>query len=232
MKDRIIINLDNLNKNEALNLARKLQGRVWGFKINHLFFKSPDIVWPLADYGKLFLDFKFHDIPSTVANYVRDIKELSPDIFTVHASGGKRMMKVAVEGKGNDCQVFAVTILSSFTEEDCQRIYGMPIKDKVIQLALESKESEVDGIVCGGLDLPFLNEIPDLKTFRKIVQGVRPFWAPKDDQERIVTPVEALRLGAYKIGIGRAVTKPPPNIGDSLEAFNRIMEEAKMKLRL
>jgi len=232
LEDRIVVNLDGLDKNEALSLARKLHGRVWGFKINHLFFKSPDIPWLLVDYGKLFLDFKFYDIPSTVANYVRDIRRLSPDIFTVHASGGKRMMEMALEVKENDCQVFAVTILSSFTKEECQRIYGMPIKNKVIQLAIDSRESGLDGIVCAGSDLSFLNEIPELRSLKKIVQGVRPFWAPKDDQERIIPPVKALRLGAYKIGIGRAITRPPPNIGGQLEAFNRIMDEIKMTLRL
>ncbi len=225
-----------MSKNEVLDLARNLQGRVWGFKLSHLFIdfliESPDILWLLKGYGKLFVDLKFCDIPSQVSKYVRGIKKLSPDIFTIHASGGRKMMEKALEAKEKNCQVFGVTVLTSLTEEECKRIYGASIKDKVIQFSFDSKDSGLDGIVCAGPDLLFLNEIPELRNFKKIVQGARPFWAEKDEHERTISLVKAFRLRPYKIGLGRAVTKPPSNIGGSIEAFNLIIDELNRKLRL
>src|SRR6266478_792741 len=44
-----------------------------------------------------FLDLKLHDIPNTVAGGIRAVVELAPTFITIHSSGGRDMLKAAVE---------------------------------------------------------------------------------------------------------------------------------------
>src|SRR5882757_11319813 len=44
-----------------------------------------------------FLDLKLHDIPNTAAGGIRAVIDLAPTFITIHASGGKAMMKAAVD---------------------------------------------------------------------------------------------------------------------------------------
>jgi orotidine-5'-phosphate decarboxylase len=229
--EKIIVALDGMETADAIVLAQQLKGYVWGFKINDLFINAgPEVVSRLKEFGEVFLDLKFHDIPATVANYAKKVAGIpGVKIFNVHASGGAEMIKEAVKNKGN-CEVFAVTILTSLSNEDCQRIYGIPLKEKVIQLAREAKEAGVEGIVCSATDLEFLNKEPDLKDLKKITPGIRPNWAVKGDQKRITTPAGAIEAGAYKLVIGRPITKPPPEIGTPVEAAKKIAEEIEKAL--
>jgi orotidine-5'-phosphate decarboxylase len=233
--EKIIVALDDMEEREAISLVAQLEGLIWGVKINDLFLTAgPGIIEHFSSFGEkgipVFLDLKFHDIPATVANYAKKVAKIQGvKIFNVHASGGIEMMKEAVKNKGN-CEVFAVTILTSLSNEDCRRIYGMPLKEKVIQLAREAKEAGVDGIICSATDLEFLNKEPDLKDLKKITPGIRPNWAVKGDQKRIATPAGAIEAGAYKLVIGRPITKPPTGIGTPVEAAKRILKEIEEAL--
>ncbi|KPJ57272.1 hypothetical protein AMJ49_01565 [Parcubacteria bacterium DG_74_2] len=231
-KDRIIVALDNMDETQAIDLAEKLEGLIWGFKINDLFVSAgPEIIYELYPFGEVFLDLKFHDIPATVANHAKKVSAIRGlKIFNVHALGGLEMMKEAVKNKGN-CEAFAVTILTSMLNEDCQRLYGMGVVRKVLQLTREAKEAGVDGIICSAQELEFLNKKEDLKDLKKITPGIRPLWAAKLDQKRVATPAGAIEAGAYKLVIGRPITRPPPEIGNPVEATRRIIEEIEKLLK-
>lgn len=202
-----------------------------GFKVNDLFVsEGPAIIERLSEYGNVFYDPKFFDIQNTVANYTKKVAAIKGvKIFNVHALGGMNIMKEAVKNKGK-CKVFAVTILTDKTDEDCRRLYGMSLKEKIIQLAREAKEAGVDGIICSAEDLEFINKEKDLRCLKKIVAGIRPKWAAKNDQERITTPGDAVKAGVYKEVIGRPISKPPPEIGSSMQAAEMIAAEISKAL--
>jgi len=229
ISEKIIVALDNMNEVQAIDLAEKLEGLVWGFKINDLFVSAgPEIIQELNPFGEICLDLKFHDIRTTVANYAKKIARMSGvKMFTIHASGGLEMMKEAVKNKEN-CDVFAVVVLDSLTSEDCRRIYGTGFREKFIQLAREAKEARVDGIICPGGLLETLNSIPDLKGLRKIAVGIRSLWALNDEHIYPVTPEVAIKAGAYKLIIGRPITNPTPEIGGPVNAVKRIAGELKL----
>lgn len=225
-EDFIIVALDAMTVAEAIEIASQLKGRVWGFKVNDLFVsEGPVIIERLSEFGNVFYDPKFFDIKNTVANYAKKAAAIKGvGIFNVHALGGVEMMKEAVKNKGS-CKVFAVTILTDKTDEECRRLYGMPLKEKILQLARDAKEAGVDGIICSAEDLEFINKEADLRSLRKIVAGIRPRWAAKNDQERITTPGDAVKAGVYKMVIGRPISKPPTEIGGSIQAAERIGAE-------
>jgi len=227
----VIVALDAMTAAEAIEIASQLKGKVWGFKVNDLFVsEGPAIIERLSEYGNVFYDPKFFDIKNTVANYAKKAATIKGvKIFNVHALGGIDMMKEAVKNKGH-CKVFAVTILTDKTNEECQKLYGMPLKEKIIQLARDAKEAGVDGIICSAEDLEFINKEADLKNLKKIVAGIRPRWAAKNDQERITTPGDAVKAGVYRMVIGRPVTKPPSEIGGSMQAAEKIAEEIRAAL--
>ncbi len=212
---KIIIALDGMSSAKALRIAKKLNGYVWGFKVNDLLFDNPKIIRQLKRYGNVFADAKLHDIPNTVANSVRKLAKLGADIITVHASGGKEMMKAAklaagkprttfmmnesrkvVRGKS---KIIAVTILTS------QKISSLK---KVIELTHDAIAAGVDGIVCSGHELSVLKKIKGIGDRVIIVPGVRPSWyMKKDDQKRAMTPRKAISLGADYVVIGRPITE-------------------------
>lgn len=229
--DLIIVALDGMTAAEAIELASQLKGKVWGFKVNDLFVsEGPVIIERLSEYGNVFYDPKFFDIKNTVANYAKKAAAIKGvKIFNVHALGGVEMMKEAVKNKSK-CKVFAVTILTDKTEEECQRLYGMPLKAKIIQLTRDAKEAGVDGIICSAEDLEFVNKDVDLKNLKKIVAGIRPRWAAKNDQERITTPYAAVKAGVYRMVIGRPIIKPPLEVGNSVRAAENIASEISVAL--
>ncbi|MBL4614161.1 MAG: orotidine 5'-phosphate decarboxylase, partial [Magnetovibrio sp.] len=59
------------------------------------------------------------------------------------------------------------------------------------------------------------------KDFLLVVPGIRPTWASSDDQRRVVTPKDAIDLGADHLVIGRPITGHK----DPLEAARLIAQE-------
>lgn len=237
-KGPIIIPLDGMDKNKALEMAEKLSGMVWGFKVNDLLDPyGVSIISELKKYGNVFADPKLHDIPNTVANRIKKYVAVKADLITVHASGGIEMMRAAVgasdkigimkaaAGIEEYSQILAVTILTSLDEDTTHNIYGSPVKAKVLQLARDAKLANVDGIVCSAKELGMLSKHEELARLTKVTPGIRPDWyqaeAKKEDQKRVMTPAEAIKLGADLLVIGRPITKAD----DPVEAVERTNEE-------
>lgn len=193
----IIVALDGMKGKEAINIAKDLEGLVWGFKINDILFENKNIIKKLKRYGNVFADAKLYDIPNTVGNSVKRLATAGADIITVHTSGGNEMLQVAKANAGKS-KIIGVTVLTSFKDGN---------KTKIKKLINDAIKAKLDGIVCSGHELGVISKINNSKKLLKIIPGIRPVWyKKKDDQKRIMTPKEAVGLGADYLVIGRPIT--------------------------
>ena len=231
--DRIICAIDTADLEAACSLSAALAGSVGAVKLGLEFFAAhgPDGVRAVAGRGlPVFLDLKLHDIPNTVAGAVRMALHSAPMMLTVHASGGAAMMRAAAaaalrvaEGAGlhERPKLLAVTVLTSFDDSDLAAV-GMhgPLGDQVQRLAALAQACGMDGVVASAHEVAALRRQCGAD-FTLVVPGIRPGWASADDQKRIVTPSEALRLGADYLDVGRPITRAD----DPAAAAARIADE-------
>lgn len=226
--ERIIVALDTTDVDSAVSMASKLSGCVGGLKLGKEFFTAngPGAVFRISEFGlPIFLDLKFHDIPNTVAAAVRASLPLKPHMINVHASGGAAMMRAAVDAAaeaGDDRPlVLGVTVLTSLGISDLAAlgVRGL-VRDHVLRLASLAKECGLDGVVCSAEEVVTLRGACG-SDFKLVVPGIRPVWATKDDHKRVLTPADAVSLGADYLVIGRPIT----GADDPAAAARRIDEE-------
>ena len=222
MKNPIVVALDGMSKKRALELAEMLSGSVWGFKVNHLIIHyGVGIIHDLKPYGSVFADLKHHDIPTTAEHAAAELSVAGADIITIHTSGGIPMMRAAVR-EARKSAVYAVTLLTSLSEEDCEYIYSGSVNSVVYRFAVSAQKAGVHGIVCSPQELVMLRAYDELDHLKRIATSIRPSWyMQEDDQERTGTPREAMENGAHLLVIGRPITKAP----DPFEAVRKITEE-------
>ena len=222
MKDKILVALDVETRDEALRLADTLRGSVGGFKIGSRLFTSegPAMVRTLTERGdRVFLDLKFHDIPNTVATAVSAATALGVWMVNVHASGGLAMMQAAraaaheAAAKHNVAAplVIAVTVLTSMNQATL-RDTGVVIDliDQVLRLAELTKEAGLDGVVASPRETAAIRRRCGAD-FAIVTPGIRggAAAATKDDQERTMSPAEAIAAGASYLVIGRPILSAP-----------------------
>lgn len=228
---KIIVALDVGGVTDAQGLVKKLQRHVGCFKVGLELISAGASIAISNMEGFVFYDGKFHDIPNTVGAAARVVANIPGVVmFNVHASAGIEAMKAAVQNKGS-ALVLAVTILTSLNEEDTNLIYGAPVKAKVLQFARDAAIAGCDGIICSPQELEFLGKQQELKNLLKVTPGVRPLWAATDDQKRIMTPKDAIKAGADYLVIGRPITRPPAEIGTSVNAAIKIAEEIETAMK-
>lgn len=200
----IIIALDGLDRKDAFTLVQKEAGKVWGVKIHDFLIREGfDVVTELKKFGKVFVDLKFHDIPTTVEKEVAALVARDVDLITVHAAGGSNMLKSAVAAGGE--HVVAVTILTS-----------LPDPARVPELAKLAAEAGVTNIVCSPLEIGIVKSAAP--NARVITPGIRDPEDQKDDQKRTLSAREAIDAGAGLLVIGRPITKAP-DPGRALDAI-------------
>ncbi len=209
----IIVAIDKNSETEAYELTEELVGQVGAIKLGLEFFDTygPDGIRNLQKLEiPIFLDLKIHDIPQTVKKTIDTLSSLKPDILNVHALGGKKMMQFALESLLNNSpntQLVAVTILTSLDDDDLQMMeMNISTKNLVSSLAKLTKESGLSGVVCSSEEIKLVRESCG-KNFKIIVPGIRPEGSDKNDQKRIMTPKEAISLGADHLVIGRPITE-------------------------
>ncbi|MBI3255983.1 MAG: orotidine-5'-phosphate decarboxylase [Candidatus Andersenbacteria bacterium] len=232
--ERIIPALDKPSLEEGLASAKALVGRVGPFKAGMELVNAagaPTLIRSLKELkADVFLDEKFHDIPTTVGNTAAVMLNLGVWMFNVHASGGLEMMKRAVAAAKGKCKVFAVTVLTSMDDRDCEEVYGAAVMPTVRKFALFAKKAGVDGIICAPWEVPALKAEPDLVGLQYITPSIRPTWYETNDQKRAATPREAIQMGADYLVIGRPLLQPPAAIGSPLDALKLIVEEVEQAL--
>ena len=223
---KIIVALDFPSQNPALALADQLDPAKCRLKVGkELFTRSgPDLVKALQSRGfDIFLDLKFHDIPNTTSAAVAAAAELGVWMVNVHASGGEKMMvacRERLESFGNDRPLLiAVTVLTSMSDEDLAGIgIASSAEAHVSRLATLTKNSGLDGVVCSAQEAPRL-KAEQGSDFQLITPGIRSLTADKGDQQRIMTPVDALKAGSDYLVIGRPITQAPDPLA-ALEAIH------------
>jgi orotidine-5'-phosphate decarboxylase len=212
--------VDTTDVAAAAALASGLAGSVGGLKLGLEFFTAngPEGYRALAAQGlPMFLDLKFHDIPNTVARAVTSISALGPAITTVHAPGGGDMMKAAASAAREAeaatgiprPRLVAVTVLTSMDGDDLAAIgVETPVRDQVRRLAALAQASGLDGVVCAPHEIEVVRADcgPDVML---VVPGIRPEGSATGDQKRVMTPAQAVALGADVIVIGRPITQAP-----------------------
>ncbi len=217
-QNQLIVALDVENLDAAKRLVTRLSDDVKWFKIGKQLFTAvgPASVKLLHDGKKnIFLDLKFHDIPNTVAGAVASATKIGANIINMHASGGLEMMRTAAESAEKQASelgipkptLLGVTILTSVDEVNFQRDFGTQrrLADQVAYLAELSQKAGLDGVVASPLEIELIRKVCG-DDFVILTPGVRPAWADSNDQQRVMTPAEAIDAGADYIVVGRPIT--------------------------
>ena len=222
MSKKIIVAIDENQSNVAKNIINQLDSSMCMVKIGSISFNSigRDIISYSCEKGfDIFLDLKLHDIPNTVKKSIEGLSSLPISMLTIHTSGGKDMMMAAMEAvSGTQIKVFGVTALTSLNNDDTNQIFQRTTAGQVDAMLNLAQEAGIHGVVCSPQELELVNKRENLLS---ITPGIR-LQDSNDDQKRVMTPKEAINLGADFLVIGRPITEAE-NIGEALdEIFQNI----------
>ena len=232
-RKRLIFALDVPGREEALDLVRRLQGEVGLFKVGLELFmaQGPEILQAMVKEvspSKIFLDLKLYDIPATVLGVLRTILPGVALITIPSDLGPSGLQKIVQE---TPFKVLAVTVLTSNTAADLQVLgydaeYTEDLARLVVRRAMMAQAAGCAGVVCSGREVKAVKAAcgPD---FLAVCPGIRPEWSlvPGDDQQRIVTPYQAIRDGADYIVVGRPIRTFPESEGGPAAAARRVVAE-------
>jgi orotidine-5'-phosphate decarboxylase len=220
----IIIALDVASAEDARGLVKSLGDSADFYKVGLELYAAAgmDFVRELKGQGKrVFLDLKLYDIGEQVKRAVSVISEAGVDFLTVHAV--KQVMQAAVAGRGEHLELLAVTVLTSFDENDIlDDGYLLTLAQLVEKRVGHAVQAGVDGIVCSSLEVAKTRTITGPK-MKLVIPGVRSAGKSVGDQKRVATPAEAIANGADYLVVGRQVTRAE-NPRAELE---KILEEIK-----
>lgn len=217
--DQLLIALDVETASGGLQLADRLRGVAGGFKIGSRLFTSegPSIVRALVERrDRVFLDLKFHDIPNTVGTAVAAATSLGVWMVNVHASGGTRMMQAARDAAADTAAasgqarpiVIAVTVLTSISQAAlADTSVSLPMMDQVVRLARLAQDAGLDGVVASPRETAVIRRAcgPDFAIVTPGIRGGGAVTSGKDDQERTMSPAEAIEAGASYLVVGRPI---------------------------
>ncbi len=226
----IIVALDYAKASDAVALAARLDPALCRLKVGKELHTAggPQIVDALMGQGfEVFLDLKFHDIPNTVASACKVAASQGVWMVNVHAGGGRRMLTAArdaVDGvKGKKPLLIAVTVLTSLSEAELAEIgLGGDMQSAVLRYAQLTADAGLDGVVCSAQEAAMLKARFG-KDFKLVTPGIRLADDAKGDQVRVVTPTDAVKLGADYLVIGRSITGAADPIA-TLHKINRELQ--------
>lgn len=225
-KKPIIVVLDYPDAKSALDLAARLDPAACRVKVGKELHTAagPSMIDALMQRGfDVFLDLKFHDIPNTVASACRVAAAQGVWMMNVHASGGRRMMlaaREAVDFAGVKPLLIGVTVLTSLSDAEMSEVgFSGTAAENVMRLAMLAKECELDGVVCSAEEATGLKAALGAE-FQLVTPGIRLAGDAKGDQQRVVTPVDAVTRGADYLVIGRSITDAADPIA-TLHFINR-----------
>lgn len=233
---KIIVPLDVETSDQARQIVRELKGFVGGFKIGLQLFTAagPSFVRELTDKGiRIFLDLKFHDIPNTVSRASLEVARLGVWMFNIHSLGGAEMMKKTARDLKEFCfrekiqkpKIIGVTILTSSNQGTLNEIgLEKDLAKQVLSLAQLTAKCGLDGVVASPLETRQIRKTVESKDFLIVTPGIRPEFATKDDQKRVMTPAQAVSVGSDYLVIGRPITKSK----DRRKAVKRIIDEIQL----
>lgn len=211
-RQRLIVALDVSSAAAAQKIVASVGDSAFTYKVGMQLYtaEGPQVVRDLVASGRrVFLDLKYHDIPNTVVGAVGEAAKLGVSMLTVHAAGGGKMLRAAVEAAkaAPDLIILAVTVLTSLDANDLEKI-GIrgTVEDSVVRLATIALADGCGGVVASAREASTLRaELGH--NFAIVTPGVRPAGTSAGDQARVVTPAEAIASGASHIVVGRPITE-------------------------
>lgn len=234
-KDRLILALD-IEKEKALPLLDQLRDKIGMIKVNSLAAEWPEVIQEIQDRGlKVWRDWKHHDIPGTVVNFIKADIKAGVAVSTVHTLGGYAMMRdaaIKAAQENSNIKILGITILTSHTQESLNEELGIPgeIQDKVISLALLAEKAKLNGVVASAKEAAALRKVLKRETLI-VTPGITPLWAAKrEDQARVATPKQAIIDGADYIVVGSAIYKAE-NPGEAADKIVAEIEEGLGELK-
>ncbi len=230
--DALILALDRPDGATALALAAAIPDLRW-VKVGLELFSAagPQVVAQLRERGlRVFLDLKFHDIPATMAGACRSAARLGAELITVHGCAGSEALSAAQAGAQEGAQaaglgvptLLAVTVLTSWDPQRFARELAIEeaIEDYVPLLARLAARAGIGGCVCSPLEVAALRAAHPAP-FALVTPGIRPAGAARGDQQRVMTPAQALAAGASQLVIGRPISAA----ADPAAAFGACCQE-------
>ncbi|MDA9804434.1 orotidine-5'-phosphate decarboxylase [Gammaproteobacteria bacterium] len=222
MSKTIIVAVDETQLENFQNVVDSLDNDLCMIKIGSASFNAlghQTISYASSKGFKIFLDLKLHDIPNTVKKSIEGLVPLPIDMMTIHASGGLEMMKAAKKAvDGTDIKIFGVTALTSLSDEDTSLIFKRTAAEQVNTMLDLAEQAGIDGVVCSPHELSL---VTNRESLLSITPGIR-LKDSNDDQNRVMTPKDALKKGANFLVIGRPITEAK-NIKEALlEIYNSI----------
>ena len=239
-QNKLIVALDVPTLQQARELFALLKNEVGMFKVGSQLFTAagPEIVREIVKSGvRVFLDLKFHDIPSTVAAAAVEATRLGVTLLNIHAAGGSEMMQrtadsvtdVAAREGLQRPSVIAVTVLTSADEA---MLHSTGISDspaaQVTRLALLAAHSGMDGLVASPLEVRAIRQAVKRRDFLLVTPGIRPSGTALDDQKRVTSPAAAIAAGADYLVVGRAINSAK----DPISAARIILAEIRAEIGL
>ena len=237
VRQRLIFALDVASMAEVKEYVSLLKDEVGLFKVGKQLFLhgGPQVVRFIQNKGgEVFLDLKFHDIPRTVARTGVEATRLGVRMFDLHASGSLEMMHQTLVDVNKVCRaeslrrpkILAVTVLTSLNKEDLKRTgVTTGVENQVVRLAKLAQEAGMDGVVASPMEIARIRRECG-KNLLLVVPGVRSQGEAWDDQKRVLTPEEAMRIGADYLVVG----KPIRDAKDPREAARQIAREMEQGL--
>ena len=219
----LIVAFDLPSGRDALALADRLADLRWA-KVGPMLFvrEGPALVREFTARGvRVFLDLKWHDIPSTVTGAVAAARDLGVAMATVHCLGGLGMLRAAA-GVAGDLALVGITVFTSHASADFEQVMGRGVPDLAFEaerLARAALHAGLRGVVASGEEVALLREALGAQPWI-VVPGIRLPNDGKDDQARTITPGEAVRRGATHLVVGRPITAAR----DPVEAYQRLLE--------
>jgi orotidine-5'-phosphate decarboxylase len=229
-RERVAVAFDVETGDDALHLRDQLGDALGLAKIGSALFvrEGMGLVAELKRGGvQVFLDLKFHDIPSVIGKAVAKAADAGVDYLTCHAAGGEAMLAAAVEaaGSGGSTKVLGVTVLTSLDLEAWQSGASpgeASVAEAVRRLATLAVRSGVHGLVGSARETAILREAggPDVWL---VTPGIRTSDTTASDQARTMSVAEAARSGSDILVVGRGVWAAP----DPAAALRSIQEQLR-----
>ena len=222
-KNKIFIALDTTNISKIKKIIKETQNTKikFGYKFGLEFLNSKNGRSFVSNLKNkiIFADLKLHDIPNTCASTIRAIKDLKINYLTIHISSGYEALKAAKKVSGK-IKLIGVSILTTLDNKELKQIgFNKTIKNLVLQQAKLANKAKLDAIVCSAQEINIVK-----KVFKKeiITPGIR-FSSKKNDQKRVLTPKQALKIGSDWLVIGRPLTKGniKKNISSLIDHLNQ-----------
>jgi orotidine-5'-phosphate decarboxylase len=230
-RDRLIVALDVADATEATIVIDRLGDTAFFYKIGLHLQLAPELYSIIATLKRakkrIFLDFKYFDIPETVAGAVTKAAALGVDFLTV--MGERQIVEAAVAARGaSGVKILAVTLLTGMSEDDMRREFhtALHLDEFVARRAAEAERSGADGVIASPNEIRLIRAQSRRPDFLIVTPGIRPHGAARDDQKRTATPYQAILGGADHLVVGRPILRA----ANPRDAASRIVDEIAVAL--